>query len=207
MSNVLSKNASYDIDELRGGDIGGENTKRADHLTEGQGSALSLELDISEDDDLQQPTKNMFNDYYTNLSTIIVPNDFAIKRTYEEPFKTYYFVLTPMDRAYDQGRYRFSNDIKNIEKLMRNKYKYDRIFITREIMDCAKIHYNICMTTAFDLSEVKSGTFVRGKYSIHTPRELKGMKDIEVVCNYMIKESKKRPMYKQLDRFIFRKVA
>jgi len=152
---------------------------------------------------------NLFNDFYLNLSTMVVPKGFGLKRTYELPFRTYYFVMTPLNRPYEQNKDNFVNDIPKIERFLRDKFKYHRIFITREIMNCAKIHYNILLTTKVNLSDENkyhNGTIFNHKYSICAPRELYGAGQIEVVYKYMIKESKKRPMLQSIDRLIYQKV-
>lgn len=186
-------------------------TIKARALPEADSNIIEYHLNNSDSEFLEeeepQAPKNckcIFDNYYFNLSYKVIPRDFHRERSYEHPDYTYYVVFIPLNRAYDQNKESFEKDISRIEKWCRNNWRYKRIFITREIMNCAKIHYNVCVTTDVDLLEIEAGA-VGHRYGINQPRRLHNRQEIDVVINYMIKESKRRPLKDKIDRYIYRK--
>lgn len=147
------------------------------------------------------PSYNIFNRYYYNLRNIIVPKRFGERRSYE--VSTYYLVLTPLNKRYLENPDSFQYDIKKIEKDLRRSYPYERVVITREILDVSKTHYNILITTKGDPFAFHQKVF-KNRYGMFV-QDASTHEDITKIISYMFKESKRREFIDNKDYFIYRK--
>lgn len=137
----------------------------------------------------KMPTVNLFNTINPNFRNKIY-RLFKADRTYELPDRTFYIVLSPRNKWEEDN---YSDDIKRIEKQLRNKYKYKRILITREI-NAKKTHYNVLLTCLEDLNKNHNKTFSR-YYHMYV-QECPFIKDIYEIINYCTKEASERSMNK-----------
>lgn len=141
-----------------------------------------------------QPKASDCSEAEMNVSTIWQT---IIDRTYEAPYKWYFIVFAPIDRAYAQDPDFFR--IKGLDKC-RSMFKKPQAYIlTREILDCAKIHVNALVCTDQDLLKRNTKIFCN-KYYVHAQLVDRHHSSLNKVLSYITKESKKRrTLYKYLD--------
>lgn len=142
---------------------------------------------------------NLFNSYYPNIYTRAL-KEFQ-SRTYELPYHTYYLVFQPLKARYAKNIEKYSNDIKNLERTLRNRLKYKQILITREI-DAQQIHYNVVITTDQNIIQYNKKAFNRN-YGVHV-QLCDSRKDQEKVLAYCFKEAKVR-RFRSIDHFQYTK--
>ena len=141
---------------------------------------------------IQIPSYNIFNRYNPNFEALC-RKGFKSDRSYEDQ-KTYYSVLKPFTR------YEGTNDMMRIEKTFRNKFKYSRILITREINE-SRTHYNVLFTTKVCPLCTHNRTIAKDFY--HHIQYCPQVKDINQVITYMSKEATTRQMNPGEDKFIY----
>jgi len=138
---------------------------------------------------------NIFNQYYFNLVNLTIQSEFKPDKTYNGSLN-YYFVFSPLNVHKDDF-----TDIKKIEKYLRNKYKYDRILITREVRSIRK-HYNVVLTTKYNPLHANGQIVMKFYQDIQHIPNIGGLYK---VIDYMTKESKLRAFFRGLDYFIYNK--
>lgn len=127
-------------------------------------------------------TRNLFNDRHFNL-TYYKDIWYNIGKEYPG-CRDYYLVFAPL-RCHEDSML----DMKRIEKYLRDRYKYKRIVITREIYS-DRVHYNVMFTTHMN-ARLLDGRIVQ-KFYIKAQIMQKD-KDLRTVWDYIFKESEKRP--------------
>lgn len=120
-----------------------------------------------------------------------------IKRSYE--YDMYYIVFKPFNVNYDPNY----NGMKSVKQYLHKRKDFDTMIITREIMDCAKIHFNVILWSKSDYMKINGKHL--NHYYITVQKVKKTTADKMTVHHYCIKESKKRHMYPKNDILIFDK--
>lgn len=122
-----------------------------------------------------------------------------ISRSYEDPFKWYFVVFSPLDAAYAKDEAWFQ--YKGLSKCRDLFKKPTELIMTREILRCAKTHVNalVCCQTPPKLNN--KNTYCNKYYAdvqlvLSPPAR-------ERVRSYIMKESKERPFIKYLDYIIY----
>lgn len=158
-----------------------------------QDTDCETDCDQDCDPDCELDCGSIFQNYDKVISWPI------IKRSFENLF-CFYLVFKPFNINYDDE----FNCVKHVKKYLLNKKNIDTMIITREILDCAKIHVNVMIwTTAlhrlkYHLLDGKQTSKYRIKSSY-----VKTAVDKFRVHEYIIKESKKRWMYPSNDIVIY----
>jgi len=147
---------------------------------------------VSMDIEDNVPIANQFNNYYHNLTKYKI-SDFKPDRSYEG-CANYLIVFAPLKNHID-SKY----DLRKIEKFMRNKFKYERIVITRETL-ATRVHYNVIITTKHNAT-LSNGTIVQ-KFFLNI-QHIANVTHLERIWCYIFKDAKKRPMYPNKDYFIY----
>lgn len=102
----------------------------------------------------------------------------------------YYLVSKPYDITYarDPAWY----DHKGLDHNRRLFSKYgDTYVVTKEILNCSKIHHNILIASTHDLRSMYHGKAMnKFKYSCSKPFSTR--QDIQTVLDYIFKEAKQR---------------
>lgn len=143
------------------------------------------------DDSPFSPDVVLFNYYYHNLTKYKIA-DFKPDRSYEG-CANYLVVFAPLNNHVDK-----QDDIKKLEKYIR-KFKYERVVITREILE-KRVHYNMIVTTKENMMP-SSGKIVQ-KFFMDV-QHIVNSGHLQRVWNYIFKESKRRPFYANTDYFIY----
>lgn len=131
------------------------------------------------------PKYNMMNNYYLQASWRVIGNYLNCVGN------IYYLVFKPKNKNYDPK--------KNLIDHVRKKVgKYSVIIITREI-DATKVHYNVLVRTSEELSHLHDHQDSRFMISCQLVPNRK--KDLDTVHEYIIKESKTRYFYDNVDIF------
>ncbi len=118
-----------------------------------------------------------------------------ISRTYEKPFSWYLVVFSPINKAYDKDPDFFK--VKGLDKCRLMFKKPQAYIMTREILDCEKIHVNALICTDQDLT-TRNKKIYCNKYFVDVqtcPLPI----DRDRVLTYITKESTKRSYLKYLD--------
>lgn len=154
----------------------------------------NIKLEETNDNEIMSRLKgvNLFRDLNPCLIKRM-KKEFKLKRTYESPINTFYLVFKPLKVCKPSIR-----DLRLIEKYCRNKFKYKRILIAREIY-ATSIHYNVLITSAtccFCMHDKIYGN----RYKLHV-QSAPGIQDIEKIINYILKEANTRPMKEGKDIF------
>lgn len=144
------------------------------------------------------PQYNIFNRIMPNLMSIM-SSCWKMKRSYEQPYRSYYIVFAPYKRYKP-----VPTDLIRIEKYCRQKFKYDRILITREILETS-IHYNVMLTCKADCFVIHNTSLPKFDFRANV-QEIPTQKDQERVLNYILKEGHERSLKPGLDTFKFNKL-
>ncbi len=136
-------------------------------------------------------TKAYVTLYNTYLSTI--------RRTYELPYIWYYIVFQPMNIPYANNPDWFK--AKGIDAI-RKKFRLKTVtcILTRETLDCAKVHINMLICSSDKLLRFHNGKCFH-KYTMNV-QKLSSLSDRENVLSYMCKEELKRTFVKYIDYLI-----
>lgn len=141
------------------------------------------------------PKSNLFNHYYHNLTHLTVPETFKYNRSYEG-CSNYLIVFAPITNHIDSKQ-----DIKKIEKYLRSKYHYQRILLTREILE-SRIHYNVLLTTKSN--PILTNNTIVQKFHLNV-QHVPNITHLPTIIQYMFKESKHRPFHPNIDYFLYTK--
>lgn len=147
---------------------------------------------ILDQEEEEYPSYNIFNRYNPNCTSLL-KKGFKANRTYEV-LQTYYMVWKPYTR------YQGTDDLLRIEKLCRNKFKYERILITRET-NAKRVHYNVLITSSSCPINRHDRTLGRD-FRIHC-QNVSTVKDVHQVIDYMSKEADTREFIPSKDSFIY----
>jgi len=124
-----------------------------------------------------------------------------IRRAYEN-HKWYMLVFKPYNKPYEQDPEWFKH--KTVDKISKwCKSKGPAYFVTKEILDCQKIHGNAVVVSKINLIDKYHGRTAYNKYKIHVS-ELPALGDRMRALSYITKENKKRP-YKLYSDYYFTK--
>lgn len=124
-----------------------------------------------------------------------------ISRTYEIPFKWHLVVFSPINKAYIKDPDFFK--VKGLDKC-RAMFKRPQAYImTREILDCEKVHVNALVCTDQDLS-LRNNLIYCNKYFVHV-QPLPLFADRDRALSYITKETDKRSFTKYLDYLTYRR--
>lgn len=150
------------------------------------------------EDNINKPYNygNLFINRFEILSKML-SEGFRAGRTYEKPERNYLLVFYPFNRYKP-----VDSDLQKIEKYCRTKFKYSRILITREYLDSPKTHYNVIVTTKYDCILLNRTNIPKFNYKLDV-QILPGIKDVRRALLYIIKESKRRDLINDLDRFMY----
>lgn len=121
-----------------------------------------------------------------------------IRRSYEEPFKWYFVVFSPYDDPYNRNPDWFKVKGMDTCRLLFKKPQVN--IMTREILDCQKIHVNALVCTDQLLQD---GQNYRNKYRLFV-KQLYTQHDRESVLAYIGKEKTlRKPYLKYLDWYTY----
>lgn len=155
----------------------------------GQSLGISLGTTGQKVDDyiLTLPRYNLMNNYSRLASWAVIGNYVNCGGN------IYYLVFKPKNKRYDPK--------KNLLDHVRKKCgKHIAIIITREI-EARKVHYNVLVRTAEDLLRLHDTQDSR--FYIYCTAVPNTKKDVDTVHEYIIKESKTRYFYDNLDIYAF----
>lgn len=119
-----------------------------------------------------------------------------INRSYEEPFKWYFIVYKPYDRAYEKQPDWFQ--ARGIDRV-RKSLKSPAYILTRELL-ATKTHINVLMASC---DPPLDNTDLCNKYKLHVS-ELPTLGDRQRVLHYITKENTSRPFVKYQDYILSR---
>lgn len=115
----------------------------------------------------------------------------SINRTYEKPYKWYYIVFNPLDRAYNKDLSYFEkNGLRDVMKKLKSLKCYDVNIVTEERKNCQKIHFNALTVTKTNLMKQHLKKY-KNKFNMYV-QEVKYL-DRERVLTYITKEADMRP--------------
>lgn len=120
-------------------------------------------------------------------------------RTYEAPYKWYYIVFKPFDAPYAKDADFFK--VKGLDKCRKMFKKPQALILTREILNCEKVHINALVCTDQDLLLRHNKSYCN-KYKLHVSL-LSEKRDRLNVLSYILKELKERSFLKYLDYYTF----
>ncbi len=126
---------------------------------------------------------------------IIQQTDKQIKRSHEAPCQWYFVVFSPLNNAYAKDPEWFK--FKGLSKC-RDLFKHpEEVILTREILDCEKIHINALVCCSEPPRLNNKSTYCNKYYAnlVQVP----GLPDRIRIRDYILKEGKHRTLEKYLD--------
>ncbi len=125
-----------------------------------------------------------------------------VGRSFESPYSWYLVVFSPLDRPYEKDPDWFT--VKGLSKCRDMFKKPQSVILTREILDCKKVHINVLVCTDQDLSR-RNNKIYCNKYYVFAQR-LNTPADRQRVLAYITKEMDNRTFVKYLDYIIWDRV-
>lgn len=176
---------------------------------------------ISIDNEEDEPTRGMSCQFQYNLLVSNCSQVYQSGRTYEYPFISLYLVVNELKTRKVKDKeerhaelaevsssavceeHETAGGIRKLEKHLRNKFKYERILITREILQ-RNIHYNILMTMHMnEYQKLLRHNIISKDYIKPYVTITWGIGDVYRLIRYIFKEAQVRQFYPKIDYYVY----
>lgn len=136
---------------------------------------------------------------YDSMLALTTP---MISRSHEPPNQWWFVVFSPLDHAYSLDEAFFA--YKGLSKC-RDLFKHPlELIMSREILDCKKIHINALVCCPHPPKLNNKNTYCNKYYADVQP--VPGQLDRERIRNYLCKEALERPFEKYLDYLTYSRI-
>lgn len=131
-------------------------------------------------------------------NTMVTNTRHLVDRSYEDG-RWYYATFVPLNKAYEKDEDWFK--VKGLSKCRDLFKKPDVVIMTREILNCKKVHINALVYTSIKPKLNNKSTYCN-KYYVHL-QICDTLHDRRTVLFYIIKETRKRTFVRYLDYIIW----
>lgn len=157
---------------------------------------------MNSEEELEAYYNNIYRDikclFRYNILVSETERRFHVERTYELPYITVYMVVNQLS---EKTAFYTKCEVLNIKRQLQ-KYKYDRLLLTKEVMG-SNVHYNILMTFKVeDLCKLIKRNKINYHFIKPYIQKVLDYKSIPRIIRYMYKESMYRIFEENVDYLI-----